>query len=110
MPEAFDPSAWASALGVGGGWLVAVLLGLFVVRQLAGGKWVTLRQLERELEQSRRNAETWRTIAHEADERADTDRETTRALLAAANVSVRSVQLLTQQLPEQLSERAGEGT
>lgn len=110
MPEAFDPSAWASALGVGGGWLVAVLLGLFVVRQLAKGNWVTLRQLERELTQARLDTETWKKIAQEADDRADTDRETTRALLAAANVSVRSVQLLTQQLPEQLPQAAGEGT
>lgn len=110
MPEAIDPSAWASALGVGGGWLVAVLLGLFVVRQLSKGRWVVREQLERELAQAHRDTETWKAIAHEADDRADTDRETTRALLAAANVSVRSVQLLTQQLPEQLPQAAGEGT
>jgi hypothetical protein len=95
---------------VGGGWLVAVLLGLFVVCKFTTGKWVTLAQLEREIKQARLDTDTWRTIAREADDRADTDRETTRALLAAANVSVRSVQLLSQQLPEQLPQAAGEGT
>ena len=110
MPEGFDPAAWASALGVTGGWLVAVLLGLFVVRKFTGGHWVPKSQLERELEQARVDTATWKQIAAEADERADVDRQTVRDLLTAAGLSVRSVQLLTQQLPEQLPERTGEGT
>jgi hypothetical protein len=110
MPEGFDPTAWSGVLGVTGGYFLCVLLGVYVVRKFTTGKWVTLTQLEREITQARLDAETWKTIAREADDRADTDRETTRALLAAANVSVRSVQLLSQQLPEQLPQAAGEGT
>ncbi len=108
MPEGFDPNAWSGVLGVTGGYFLWVLTVAFVLRRFTAGQWVTVKQLERELAQARQDASTWRQIAHEADERADTDRETTRALLAAANVSVRSVQLLTQQLPEQPPQRAGE--
>jgi len=103
--SAVDPTTWSAAFQVTGGWLFAVLVvelvGYFILsdRLMTRGQLKRVREsLDAELERARADRDLWRTIADKADERADLDRETVRRLLPAAEVAVRSTQLI-QQLP-----------
>jgi hypothetical protein len=85
----FDPSAWSEVLGIGGGWLCAVLLGGLVIYAFAKGWIVTGKSLDREIDRSKVMNETNEnlmktvsTYAKSVSEMIDVNRQSAKVITA----------------------------